>query len=167
MSDPRDAVISLLQLAQAYDCRNIDGLMVDAWLDSARRARWTAEGAADAIRAHYAESTDRIMPGHVTARLKAARKAPGYAPEYRPELPAAPPASEEQRAKARALFVAGERTQGPRNRFARRRRFENVSDTPELGPDPVRAFSSDLGGILGRLPSIARRVDGETGTIDP
>ncbi|MCU1647124.1 MAG: hypothetical protein JWN03_7399 [Nocardia sp.] len=147
--DPRDTVIALLQLAQAYDSRNIDGLMVDAWLDSARRAHWTAETSADAIRSHYAESTDRIMPGHITARVKAATKGPGYAPEYRPELPAAPPASEEGRAAARALFESATRTHEPRKPLPRRRRVSDGSDGPESGPDPVRAFSSNLGGLLG------------------
>ncbi|WP_067565933.1 hypothetical protein [Nocardia acidivorans] len=149
-SDPRDTVVALLQLAQSYDSRNIDALMVDSWLDAARRSRWTPDAAAEAIRDHYAEKTDRIMPGHITARIRSAAKAPGYAPEWRPELPASPPASEEGRAAARALFASSARTQEPRKPLTRRRRSVDESDGAEAGPDPVRAFSGDLGSVLRR-----------------
>lgn len=150
-SDPRDTVVALLQLAQSYDSRNIDGLMVDSWLDAARRARWTPDEAAEAIRAHYAEQTERLMPGHVTARIRSAARAPGYAPEYRPELPAAPPASEKARAAARALFESATRTHEPRKPLSRRRRVVDGSDGAMSGPNPVRAFSGDLDGILRQL----------------
>ncbi|WP_147404239.1 hypothetical protein [Nocardia panacis] len=149
-SNPRDTVVALLQLAQSYDSRNIDALMVDSWLDAARRAPWTPEAAAEAIRGHYAEQTERIMPGHVTARIRSAAKAPGYAPEYLPELPVAPPASEEARAAARALFDATTRTHEPRKPFARRRRVVDGSNGVASGPDPVPAFSADLADILRR-----------------
>ncbi|QIS18574.1 hypothetical protein [Nocardia terpenica] len=150
--DPRDVVIALLQLAQSYDCRNIDGLMADSWLDAAHRAQWKPEAAAEAIREHYAESTDRIMPGHITARINADRKAP----RYRPELPTAPPATAEQRAAARALYIPTVRTHGPRQPVSRRRWVSEPSTMAESGGKPIRAFSGDLGTILGQLPSNGR-----------
>ncbi|MFI5781152.1 hypothetical protein [Nocardia sp. NPDC051570] len=152
-SDPRDTVVALLQLAQSYDSRHIDSLMVDSWLDAAHRARWTPEAAAEAVRAHYAEQTERIMPGHVTARIRSAAKAPGYAPEYRPELPTARPATAEQRAAARALFVSKVRTHEPRKPVSRRRHASVPPTMPDSGSGPVRAFSGDLGGVFGWLRS--------------
>ncbi|MFI5783187.1 hypothetical protein [Nocardia sp. NPDC051570] len=150
-SDPRDTVVALLQLAQSYDSRHIDSLMVDSWLDAAHRARWTPEAAAAAIRAHYAEQTERIMPGHVTARIRSAAKAPGYAPEYRPEVSAEPPASKEGREAARALFAASIRTHETRTPALQPRRVSEPSLTSVVGEEPVRAFSSDLGGILNQI----------------
>ncbi|WP_280273422.1 hypothetical protein [Nocardia wallacei] len=148
-----DDVLVLLQVAQSYDNRNIDRIMQSSWLDAAHRARWDRDAALTAIRAHYAESTDWIMPGHVTARIKAAAKAPGYAPEYRPALAAAPPATAEQRAAARSLFAPKDRTHEPRKVGLRRRRVVEPSTTPEAGAEPVRAFSGDLGRMLDRLRS--------------
>ena len=128
-----DEVLALLQVAQSYDNRNIDRIMQSSWLDAAHRARWDHVAAVTAVRAHYAESTDWIMPGHVTARIKAASKAPGYAPEYQPALSAAPPATAEQRAAARALFAPSDRTHEPRKAGLRRRRQVEGATTPEVG----------------------------------
>lgn len=38
-----DEVLTLLQVAQSYDSRNIDRLMQLAWLDAARRQRWALD----------------------------------------------------------------------------------------------------------------------------
>ncbi|MBF6460199.1 hypothetical protein IU433_14250 [Nocardia puris] len=147
-----DEILILLQVAQSYDARNIDRLMQSAWLDAANRARWDRDAALNAIRAHYAESTERIMPGHVTALVRSARPAPGYAPAYRPALPAAPPASPETRARAMAMFGRRARTQEPRTGLSWRRR--RASAEPEVsggGSEPMRAFSGDAGRLLDGL----------------
>ncbi len=146
-----DEVLVLLQVAQSYDNRNIDRIMQSSWIDAAHRARWDHVEAVTAVRTHYAESTDWILPGHVTARIKAAAKAPGYAPTYRPALSAAPPATEEQRAAARELFAPKGRTREPRKAGLRRRRHVEGPTMSESGDDPVRALSGDLGQILDRL----------------
>ncbi len=146
-----DDVLVLLQVAQSYDNRNIDRLMQSAWLDAAHRARWDREDALLAVRAHYAESVERIMPGHVTARIRAARKAPGYAPEYRPAIAAGPPATAEQRTAARALFAPKDRTHEPRKPGSGRRRVSEPRTIPESESEPVRAFSDDQSRMLDRL----------------
>ncbi|WP_039828094.1 hypothetical protein [Nocardia testacea] len=144
-----DEIMVLLQVAQSYDSRNIDRLMQSAWLDASQRARWDRDAALVAVRAHYAESTERIMPGHVTARIRAARPAPGYAPKYQRELLPAPPATTEQREEARRLFVPTGRTQGGRKPgLSRRWRREAPVRGTEGGPEPQRAFAGDLGAII-------------------
>ncbi len=140
-----DEIMILLQVAQSYDSRNIDRLMQTAWLDAANRARWDRDAALAAIRGHYAESVERIMPGHVTARIRAVRPI-GFAPQYRRALPAAPPATAEQRAAARALFASPDRTQELRKRgLSRRWRREPAVRGSECGPEPQRAFTGDMG----------------------
>ncbi|WP_280421968.1 hypothetical protein [Nocardia carnea] len=140
-----DEIMVLLQVAQSYDSRNIDRLMQTAWLDAANRARWDRDAALAAIREHYAESVERIMPGHVTARIRAVRPI-GFAPQYRRALPAAPPATAEQRAAARALFAPSDRTQELRKRgLSRRWRREPAVRGSECGPEPQRAFTGDMG----------------------
>jgi len=69
----RDQIVRLLQIAAAYDNRTIADAAVHAWFDVAERGRWTYAEAADAIKVHYAESTDFIMPAHVTKRIRAIR----------------------------------------------------------------------------------------------
>ena len=75
MAIDRDDIVRLLKGAQTYDNRIVDDEMTDAWALAARLARWTPEAAAFAIARHYAENTDRIMPGHVTRLIRAARPA--------------------------------------------------------------------------------------------
>ncbi|WP_109523586.1 MULTISPECIES: hypothetical protein [Nocardia] len=151
-----DEVLILLQVAQSYDSRNIDRLMQTAWLDAANRMRWERDAALEAIRSHYAVSTDRIMPAHVTALIRTMRPV-SFAPQYRPALSAAPPASEGGRSAARALFASAARTQEPRNRpLPRRRRTELLPDGVEVGPEPQKALRGDLGRIV-RQPQSGRR----------
>ncbi len=93
----RDGVIQLLQLISAYDNRRIDELLVRTWAEAARRARWSFDGAADAIHEHYATSTSWLMPGHITAALRA-QKGPAPVAELRAIDPPAP-ASPQTRAR--------------------------------------------------------------------
>ena len=100
---PRDWIIELLKVASAYDSRKPDEAQILAWSEAARRAGWTFERALDAIHEHYANDTDRIMPGHITAILRA----PGARPSDTPvadvlQLPSAPPASAQRRAELMA-----------------------------------------------------------------
>ncbi|WP_157187657.1 hypothetical protein [Nocardia vinacea] len=92
------------------------------------------------------------MPAHVTALIRLARPVP-FAAKFQPALTVAPPASEEARSAAKALFASKARTQEPRNRPLRRRsRPEPLLDGgPKVGPEPQRAFTGDLGRVLGRL----------------
>lgn len=65
-----DEINKILQLCQSYDMRNIDGIMKNSWLHAAQIARWDRDQAAEAVRIHFSTSTERIMPGHVTAIIK-------------------------------------------------------------------------------------------------
>lgn len=64
----------LLALAMAYDNRKPGDAAVAAWMDAAERGRWTWESASEAIKAHYAASTQFVMPAHITERVKAMRE---------------------------------------------------------------------------------------------
>ncbi|MFE3051582.1 hypothetical protein [Nocardia sp. NPDC059239] len=65
-----DEVVTLLQKAVIYDNRDVDQLLVDAWLDAGRRQHWTFDEAEEAIQQHYSASTAWIMPGHITQIIK-------------------------------------------------------------------------------------------------
>lgn len=75
----RDEIISLLELAQATDNRNIDDAMVAVWLDAAHIARWTTAEAVDAMRHHYALETEWVRQGHITKWIKNRRRQPAPA----------------------------------------------------------------------------------------
>lgn len=85
LTDPQ--VRALLAAAMSYDNRKPGNANVAAWTEAATRGRWTFDAALDAIHAHYAASTDFLMPGHITQRIKAEVR---YAPN--PDRPAALPA---------------------------------------------------------------------------
>lgn len=72
----RDELVSLLSIAAAYDGRTLGESDVAAWGDAAERGRWTYAQSQDAVKAHYAESTAWLMPGHVTERIRAERSEP-------------------------------------------------------------------------------------------
>jgi len=74
MSLDRNEIIRLLQLAACYANRTPAESTVLAWEESARRGRWTFDEAADAIKNHYLNSTDFIMPGHITQLIRATRQ---------------------------------------------------------------------------------------------
>lgn len=66
-------VARLLAMAAAYDQRTVGRPDVDAWHLVAIAGRWTSAHAARALIEHYSTETDRIMPAHITRRLKAQR----------------------------------------------------------------------------------------------
>lgn len=95
-----DEIIELLQIVTSYDNRNVDPYMEASWLDAAHMARWTAHDANSAVRQHFANSTEWIMPGHITAIIRQKRSGPAPFEEVM-ALPKAPPASEGVRARLR------------------------------------------------------------------
>jgi hypothetical protein len=69
-----NGVVDLLSAVTAYDNRNATPATILAWTEAGNRARWTYQEALDAVHAHYAESTEFVMPAHVTARIRARRQ---------------------------------------------------------------------------------------------
>lgn len=111
----QDQVAALVAVAMAYDNRSPGEANLLAWAEAATRARWTFDAAREAIHEHYATSTDFLMPGHVTALIKQARRQP--VPFV--ALPPASPASGETR--ERVLAFVGERFAMPRDVSGERR----------------------------------------------
>lgn len=99
----RDEIIELLQLIHDYDSRKIDGILIAAYGESARRANWNLRDATEAVHDYYANTSDKpwIMPGDITERIRAARRHPAPIDELRALNPPAP-ASAETRAKVMA-----------------------------------------------------------------
>lgn len=97
----REQVIDLLTIASAYDNRKPDETAVYAWHEAATRERWTWEEAREAVHDHYARSSEWLMPGHVTQRIKSRRQLQPPVSEL--QLEAAPPASEATRRRVMEL----------------------------------------------------------------
>lgn len=83
----RDEVAALLAVAAVYDNRRPDPAVVTGWL--AILGPYRFEECRDAVVAHYADSTDYLMPAHITRRVKAAR---AERPDSGLVLDVAPPA---------------------------------------------------------------------------
>jgi hypothetical protein len=85
----------LLSVAAAFDSRTIGEADAMAW--SAALADTSFDDARDAVIAHYADFTDRVMPAHIKTRVRVARRervtiAPGTgAVAYETEIPDADP----------------------------------------------------------------------------
>lgn len=91
----RDEVIDLLSAITAYDNRNATRETVLAWSKAAEIGRWTLPEALEAVHAHFAESTEYLLPGHVTQRIKAERQDRHMRQDPREiEAPANPAAAE-------------------------------------------------------------------------
>lgn len=82
----RDQVVEVLQTIAVYDNRKLDTLTIAAWTEAAERARWTHQGAIDAVHHHFARSSEWCMPAHITERLRADHKHPPTMAEVR-DLP--------------------------------------------------------------------------------
>lgn len=76
----------------AYDNRRLSEANIRAWWEQANRNRWTFDEALAAVHEHHANSTEYLMPGHVTAIIRANRRQPAPVDEQRRQLPPAPPA---------------------------------------------------------------------------
>lgn len=90
----------LLASVMAYDNRKPGQAAVLAWSEAAARARWTFTEALEAVHRHYAESTDFLMPGHITKLIRVKRREASE----RLALPPSNPASDEAIAAAKELF---------------------------------------------------------------
>jgi hypothetical protein len=69
----QDHIVELLQVAAAYDNRDIDAPMVAAWSEAARRKSWTQPEALEAVHEHYADETAWLLPGHITRIIRRRR----------------------------------------------------------------------------------------------
>lgn len=109
----RDELINVLSIAAAYDGRTLGESDIAAWGDAAERGRWSYQLAQDAVKAHYAESHEWIMPAHVTRRLRAHRAEPPRSNA----LPRATPvrAGDEHRRRVVAWFADEFRTDRERS----------------------------------------------------
>lgn len=72
LTDPE--IRRLLANVMAYDNRKPGEANVLAWTEAANRGRWTFPEAVEAIHAHFAERSDWLMPGMITAHIRAARQ---------------------------------------------------------------------------------------------
>lgn len=69
-----DQIVELLKTASGYDGRKPNPQAKIAWIEAARRGRWTFDDAVNAIHSHYAESREWIMPGDILARVRILRR---------------------------------------------------------------------------------------------
>ncbi|WP_348240627.1 hypothetical protein, partial [Salmonella enterica] len=69
-----DEVVDLQSGISAYDNRKPNPAAVLAWGTADELGRWTLPEAVAAVHAHFAESTDYLMPAHITTRVKATRQ---------------------------------------------------------------------------------------------
>lgn len=96
----RNQIIDLLTAASAYDRRTIGEGDVHAWSEAARRAGWTFDRALNALHDHFATTSQWLMPGHITERLRLASRQPAPADQVLALEKA--PASAERRAELMA-----------------------------------------------------------------
>lgn len=76
MNITRNQIIDLLTTASAYDRRTVGEGDIAAWTEAARRAGWNFDDARNAIHNHYADTPTWLMPGHITQRIRQARRQP-------------------------------------------------------------------------------------------
>lgn len=67
-------VVDLLSTIASYDNRKPNAAAVAAWGTAAEMGRWTLPEALAAVKAHFFESTDYLMPAHVAKRIKDTRQ---------------------------------------------------------------------------------------------
>lgn len=112
ISEPlsRNDVIDLLSLVAATDGHARSQLDVDLWAGAAARGRWSVGQAAAAVQAVCDEFTGfRIMPGHISERIRLDRRMPASHAENegpRQIEAASASAGDANRAAAVAEFVA-------------------------------------------------------------
>ncbi len=130
----RDEIINLLSVAAAYDKRTLGEADIAAWSDAAERGRWGYEQAADAVKTHYAESDQWLMPGHVTRRIKDHRSEP---PRSR-ALPKATPERAEDEHRRRVVSWFAERFQADHGQRSQEQRECLAVACPHCGATPNR-----------------------------
>lgn len=67
-------VAKLLAIVQAFDRRTVGEADVTAWHEVARLAGWRPEHAFRAVTEHFSSGGEWLTPGHVTDRIRAARR---------------------------------------------------------------------------------------------
>lgn len=105
MALTQDEVRALLAIAVAYDNRKPGEVTIAAWMEASERGRWTFPAAVEAIHEHYATSTQFLMPGHITAFVRAKMRLPAPVREVA-RLEGAQPAAEDARRRFSALIRA-------------------------------------------------------------
>lgn len=88
-----DDVKRLLATAMSYDNRKPGAANITAWWEQAERNRWTFDEALEAIHVHHTESSEYLMPAHITAIIRRHRQIPG---RPAPQLSAAAKADPER-----------------------------------------------------------------------
>ena len=81
----RSEIALLLGLAAARDNRRVDEVMVAAWHEDL--ADLDFADAREALRRHYRESTERVMPAHIRQLVRAIRRERRGAPHEIRALP--------------------------------------------------------------------------------
>ena len=126
----RDDIIDLLSVVTGGDNRNATEATVAVWTEVAKQGRWTKREAIDAVIGHFAESTEYLMPAHITQRIRAARRTES---EVFRALPGPARASEETRASAMAAAA---------ELFAREPRFKRAFAMPWTARGRARSASA-------------------------
>lgn len=72
-----DQVKALWAVAMSYDNRKLPGdANLSAWSEASSRGRWTFPAAVNAIHEHYSQTTDFLMPGHITQLIRSDMRQP-------------------------------------------------------------------------------------------
>ncbi|OZC55106.1 hypothetical protein CH289_07905 [Rhodococcus sp. RS1C4] len=100
-----DQMTELLQKIQIIDNRQLDRLVLSQWLEAAHDASWTADEAHAALRYHRAQSTEYLVPAHLTKIIRERRRQP--APVGTLAITRGNPASEDRRNQVMALVRNG------------------------------------------------------------
>lgn len=101
----------MLAAAMAYDNRKPGEANIAAWMEAAHRGGWRFDEALEAVKAHYDESTEFLMPAHINALLRQSRRHP--APFAELEAATSTPAAVETREQI--MRIVGERFALPRD----------------------------------------------------
>lgn len=87
-------VRQLLAVVIAYDNRKLAEANILAWSEAARRGRWTLDEAVEAVHDHYGRESTWLMPGHVTASIRAKRQDQAMREQAAWQIEAAPRVAE-------------------------------------------------------------------------
>lgn len=145
-----DEVVDLLSVITAYDNRNATAATVAAWTTASEIGRWSYRLAVEAAHHHFAESTEYLMPAHITQRLRQSRRADS---EVFRALPGPPPASDEVRSRAMETIREYAKGFGIRDDLSSAQRPPAGSAEDEArrqaALDQLEAARADLDGLIG------------------
>jgi hypothetical protein len=146
----RDEIIQLLGGASCYDARKPSEGMVNAWSDAAERGRWTYPEATEAIKTHYVESTDFVMPAHVTKQIRAKRQ------DSAMRHPIDPPDRADQQRLAELIADAFQTIPDPRHDKWRVDAVSRPCPFCDFQPGEQCTRESPEGGVPTRIPHPTR-----------